>query len=218
MDWMTTTTNSNILWHIVMPIRRNGRNSDGATDGAGLSCRRCKAGDAVSPGRFDSAAWKSASTRAAGERRSSANTSAPFRPATTRRRSNHNGDSTPTTAVSSAMIANVGVRRQIEPFGSAFCRAATALAADRAAEPAHAKSPILANMLTRGSRLRTRLTAWYPPACRGTQPPLRPTPRPIFCPARRLRRSCRANSTICRSGSADSLRANPPTPPDDRAA
>jgi hypothetical protein len=54
---------------------------------------------------------------------------------------------------------------------------------------------------------------------RSGMPPLRrPTPRPTPCRARRLRRSCRASSTICRSGSEDSPRASPPRPPAGPAA
>jgi hypothetical protein len=63
-----------------------------------------------------------------------------------------------------------------------------------------------------------RLTASGSPAGSGTPPLRRPTPRPTSGRARRLRRSCRASSTTCRSGSADSPRASPPTPPGGPAA
>ena len=52
----------------------------------------------------------------------------------------------------------------------------------------------------------------------GTPPRRRPTPRPISCRALRLRRSCRASSTTCRSGSEGIPRASPPTFPDGPAA
>ncbi len=50
----------------------------------------------------------------------------------------------------------------------------------------------------------------------GRRPLRRRTPRPISGRAR-PRRNCRANSTTCRSGSGDSLRASPPRPPGARA-
>jgi hypothetical protein len=100
--------------------------------------------------------------------------------------------------------------RQAKPFRCA----ATAFTADRTAgaEPAHAVSPVM-TLHACGSRARG-LT----PACRGTPPPRHPTLRPTFCLARRLRHSCRASSTIYTWESADSPRANPPTPPGGRAA
>ena len=52
----------------------------------------------------------------------------------------------------------------------------------------------------------------------GTPPLRRPTPRPTSCRGLRLRRSCRASSTTCRSGSEDSPRASPPRPPAGPAA
>ena len=63
-----------------------------------------------------------------------------------------------------------------------------------------------------------RLTASCSRVGPGTPPLRRPTPRPTSCRGLRLRRSCRASSTTCRSGSEDSPRASPPRPPAGPAA
>ena len=144
---------------------------------------------------------RSASATAPNGRRSSANTSGPFRREVTRSRSN---------------TTHRATHRQARPSVAPSSR--------RSARPRDkARWPACARRRSGGARRRIRLEqAWLmasrSPAASGMRPLRRPTPRPTSCRARRLRRSCRASSTTCRSGFADSLRANPPTPPDARAA
>ena len=68
-----------------------------------------------------------------------------------------------------------------------------------------------------GRQDRAGLTGSCPRSGLASPPLRRPTPRPISRPAPPPRRSCRASSTTCRAGSADSPRASPPTPPGGRA-
>lgn len=67
------------------------------------------------------------------------------------------------------------------------------------------------------AQARCRLRALRLRFPRGTPSRRRPKSPPTSCRAPRPRRSCRASSTTCRSGSEDSLRANPPRPPGGRA-
>ncbi len=99
----------------------------------------------------------------------------------------------PSRAVTSAMSAKVGEAAKGSP--------STALRADeRRAAPSGGRK--------RDAIMRSRFCSG--PAWR---PLRRSTPRPISCRVHRLRRSCRASSTTCRSMSADSPRVSPPRPP-----
>ena len=152
-------------------------------------------------GRHRFAGWRSASARAPNGRRSSASTSGPFRPAVTHSRSN---------TTHPRVAAKHGRKQRHDREGR------------RGREidhwPAWRDGGAPAGSRCRRLPEQAWLTASHPPAASGTRPLRRPTPRPTSCRARRLRRSCRASSTTCRSGSADSLRENPPTPPAGRAA